>query len=81
MGGGVGMSDQTTNDLPIGGRALSICCAEREALRARVRELEARLATLRAWMGEYPDDKYSGAWWLSELARIESLPARKEVCQ
>jgi hypothetical protein len=69
------MSDQTTNDLLIGGRALPACCAEREALRARVRELEAQLATLRAWMGEYPNDKYTGAWWLSELARIESSAA------
>jgi hypothetical protein len=70
------MSDQTTNDLPIGGRALVACCAEREALRARVVALEAQLATLRAWMAECPDDKYTVAWWLSELERMSHAALR-----
>lgn len=37
--------------------------AERDALKARV-------AKLREWMAEYPNDRYTGAWWLAEFDRI-----------
>ena len=55
------MSDQTTNDLPIGGRALSACCDERKALRARVAGLVREAARLREALREarqyiYVDD-------------------------
>jgi hypothetical protein len=32
--------------------------------------LDAQASTLRAWMAEYPNDKYTGAWWLAEFDRI-----------
>ena len=35
-----------------------------------IRELATTIATLRAWMAEYPNDKYTGAWWLAEFDRI-----------
>ena len=39
----------------------------------------AVLATLRKWMAEYPNDKYTGAWWLAELDRIMAADfTRKE---
>jgi hypothetical protein len=55
------MSDQTTNDLPIGGRALVACCAEREALRAQLAGLVREWARLREALREarqfvYDDD-------------------------
>jgi chromosome segregation ATPase len=39
--------------------------AEGEAVRLR-----EQIATLRRWMAEYPNDKYTGAWWLAEFDRI-----------
>jgi hypothetical protein len=36
----------------------------------RIAALEVQAATLRAWMAEYHNDKYTGAWWLAEFDRI-----------
>jgi hypothetical protein len=43
------------------------------ALLSLAREVQRHretLATLRAWMAEYPNDKYTGAWWLAELREM-----------
>lgn len=42
--------------------------AEQESARLR-----AQIDTLRSWMSEYPNDKYTGAWWLAEFDRIAAL--------
>jgi hypothetical protein len=41
-----------------------------EALRAERDAALETIDTLRRWMGEYQDDKYTGRWWLQELQRI-----------
>ena len=49
----------------------------REALEAGNRQI----ATLRAWMAEYQNDKYTGTWWLAEFDRIlrNAVVDEKEV--
>lgn len=44
-----------------------------EAVAAMLKEDAASLSRLRAWMAEYPNDKYTGTWWLAELDRIVTM--------
>ena len=39
-------------------------------LEKEVAYLQRQISTLRAWMAEYPNDKYTGAWWLAEFDRM-----------
>lgn len=48
----------------------AVAIKERNYERHRALAAEQVIAQLRAWMAEYPDDKYTGTWWLAELDRI-----------
>lgn len=53
--------------------ARRIAMQQMDACRAaehRAEAAESRVTKLRQWMAEYPQDKYTGAWWLSEFDRI-----------
>jgi transposase len=58
------------------GRALVSLGQQLQAAKDRIATLEAQAAMLRAWMAEYPHDKYTGTWWLAELDRAARDAAR-----
>lgn len=50
-------------------RLLALLQRAEEAER-KIRAKEATMASLRVWMTEYPNDKYTGTWWVQELDRL-----------
>jgi hypothetical protein len=46
---------------------------------AALAQREQAIQTLREWMAQYPDDKYTGRWWAGELDRLLRVaPPRPE---